>query len=108
LTYGDTVTVDGVSYKAETQPQRFDDGTFCRVPLVPGVGSDPANPNLQGLEVRWDAQATVIYRGTAPANSSESTAVWTIKRRTFTAAGVLTGTGTATGAWSNRANLTYS
>jgi len=34
LTYGDLVTVDGVSYKVETQPQRFDDGAFCRVPLV--------------------------------------------------------------------------
>ena len=34
LGYGDTVTVDGVSYKIESQPLRFDDGTFCRVPLV--------------------------------------------------------------------------
>ena len=34
LGYGDAITVDGVSYKVETQPQRFDDGTFCRVPLV--------------------------------------------------------------------------
>ena len=35
LTYGQAVTVGGVSYKAETQPQRFDDGTFCRVALMP-------------------------------------------------------------------------
>jgi hypothetical protein len=41
LTYGDLVTVDGVGYKAETQPQRFDDGTFCRVPLVK-MDPDPA------------------------------------------------------------------
>jgi len=34
LSYGDLVTVDGTSYKCETQPQRFDDGSFCRVPLV--------------------------------------------------------------------------
>jgi hypothetical protein len=34
LGYGDAITVDGTSYKCETQPQRFDDGTFCRVPLV--------------------------------------------------------------------------
>jgi hypothetical protein len=34
LSYGDTITVDGASYKVETQPQRFDDGTFCRVPLM--------------------------------------------------------------------------
>lgn len=34
LGYGDAITVDGVSYKVETSPMRFDDGTFCRVPLV--------------------------------------------------------------------------
>ena len=38
LGYGDSVIIDGVNYKCETQPQRFDDGTFCRVPLVK---SDP-------------------------------------------------------------------
>jgi len=41
LTYGDLVTVDGASYKVETQPQRFDDGAFCRVPLVK-ADPDPA------------------------------------------------------------------
>jgi hypothetical protein len=41
LSYGDLVTVDGASYKCETQPQRFDDGTFCRVPLVK-MEPDPA------------------------------------------------------------------
>jgi hypothetical protein len=41
LSYGDLVTVDSTSYKCETQPQRFDDGTFCRVPLVK-VDPDPA------------------------------------------------------------------
>jgi len=34
LTYGDAITVDDTSYRVETQPQRFDDGSFCRVPLV--------------------------------------------------------------------------
>jgi hypothetical protein len=34
LGFGDAITVDGQSYKVETQPQRFDDGTFCRVPLM--------------------------------------------------------------------------
>jgi hypothetical protein len=34
LGYGDAITVDGVSYKCETQPRRFDDGTFCQVPLM--------------------------------------------------------------------------
>jgi len=35
LGYGSVITVDGTSYKCETQPMRFDDGTFCRVALVP-------------------------------------------------------------------------
>jgi hypothetical protein len=34
LSYGNAITVDGTSYTVETQPQRFDDGTFCRIPLV--------------------------------------------------------------------------
>jgi len=36
---GDAITVDGASYKVETQPQRFDDGTFCRVSLVLGIAA---------------------------------------------------------------------
>ena len=34
LRYGDLVVIDGENYKAELQPQPFDDETFCRVPLV--------------------------------------------------------------------------
>ena len=41
LGYGDLVDVDGVTYKAEQQPIRFDDGAFCRVPLAK-VTPDPA------------------------------------------------------------------
>ena len=41
LGYGDTITVDGQNYKVEHQPMRFDDGAFCRVPLVK-VTPDPA------------------------------------------------------------------
>ena len=108
LGYGDTVTVDGTNYKTESQPMRFDDGTFCRVPLVPGVGSSPADPSLQAKEIRWDAQATVIYRGTAPANSSESDAVWRIKRTLFTSAGDLISSSTITSAtWTGRTGHTY-
>lgn len=36
LGYGDAITVDGQSYRVEMQPQRFDDGAFCRVALVKG------------------------------------------------------------------------
>jgi hypothetical protein len=34
LGYGDPVTVEGIDYKVEHRPMKFDDGTFCRVPLV--------------------------------------------------------------------------
>jgi len=40
LGYGDAITVDGQSYKVETQPQRFDDGAFCRVPLIKVAADD--------------------------------------------------------------------
>jgi hypothetical protein len=45
LTYGDLITVDGVAYKVEHQPMRFDDGTFCRVPLMKTT-AEPAGPPL--------------------------------------------------------------
>ena len=34
LSYGDAVTVDGTSYKVETQPRRVDDGTWSIVALI--------------------------------------------------------------------------
>jgi len=34
LGYGDTITVEGVAYKVEMQPQRFDAGVWCRIPLI--------------------------------------------------------------------------
>jgi hypothetical protein len=60
-----------------------------------------------GKDVLWDAQATVIYRGTAPTGSNQSAAVWNIRRAVFTSSGVLTSEGSATGAWTNRTSLTY-
>ena len=44
LSYGDLINVDGIEFKVEHQPMRFDDGTFSRVPLVRVT---PEN------EVRW-------------------------------------------------------
>jgi len=40
LSYGDLITVDGATYKVETQPLRIDDGRFCKVPLVLTVAVD--------------------------------------------------------------------
>lgn len=34
LQYGSSITVDGQSFRVEMQPQRFDDGGFCKIPLV--------------------------------------------------------------------------
>ena len=34
LGYGQAITVGGESFKVEMQPQRFDTGTFCRIPLI--------------------------------------------------------------------------
>jgi hypothetical protein len=51
LGYGDAITVDGVSYKCETQPQRFDDGSFCRVPLVKSAAVANNITTLAGLRL---------------------------------------------------------
>jgi hypothetical protein len=51
LSYGDLVTVDGASYKLETQPQRFDDGTFCRVPLIKSAAVANNITTLAGLRL---------------------------------------------------------
>ncbi len=34
LQYGSALTVNGESYRVEMQPQRFNDGGFCKIPLV--------------------------------------------------------------------------
>jgi hypothetical protein len=108
LGYGDAITVDGVNYKVEAQPQRFDDGAFCRVPLIPGIGTTPP-PSGAVFEVRIDGAATsTVYVGRASVGTAEAATGWTIKRRTFSAAGVLLTTKTASGAWTARASLTYS
>ena len=51
LGYGDSVIIDGVNYKCETQPQRFDDGTFCRVPLVKSAAIANNITTLSGLRL---------------------------------------------------------
>jgi hypothetical protein len=71
------------------------------------VGTTP--PSGAVYEVRIDGAATsTVYTGRAPVGTAESASGWTIKRRTFSAAGVLLTTRTASGAWTARASLTYS
>lgn len=58
---------------------------------------------------RIDASAvTTIYNGRAPAGTAENATGWTIIRTTYSALGALQTTTTATGAWTDRASLTYS
>lgn len=42
LGYGQAITVGGESYKVEMQPQRFDTGMWCRIPLMKVTAA--ANP----------------------------------------------------------------
>ena len=70
--------------------------------------SGPPGASAPVYAIRIDAATPgTVYVGRASVGSSEAATVWTIRRRTFSAAGVLLTTGTATGAWSNRTNLTY-
>jgi hypothetical protein len=52
LGYGSVITVNGAGYKCETQPMRFDDGTFCRVALVPFVAAARYIATLSGLAIK--------------------------------------------------------
>lgn len=51
LGYGDAITVDGTSYKVETSPMRFDDGTFCRVALIKSAAVANNITTLAGLRL---------------------------------------------------------
>ena len=51
LGYGDAITVDGQSYKVETSPMRFDDETFCRVPLIKSAAVANNITTLAGLRL---------------------------------------------------------
>lgn len=59
--------------------------------------------------VRVDASSvSTIYVGRAPVGTAENANGWTVTRTTYTSLGVLSTTAKASGAWVNRAQLTYS
>jgi len=60
----------------------------------------------QSYEVRHAYAAPYSYTGTAVDGTSESASGWTVTRLEISSAGTTTKT-TASGAWSNRASLTY-
>jgi hypothetical protein len=65
------------------------------------------NNGSQGYEVRHDYSDPYSYTGTAVDGTSESASGWIITRLQISSAGTTTKTN-ATGAWSNRASLSYS
>jgi len=76
----------------------FDGESWSPVPLTEG-GSTIAR-------AAW--ASPYHYYGSAPSGTAESASGWTITRMTTDADGVVTASGTASGAWSNRASLSYS
>ena len=74
-----------------------------------GGGGGGAGTAAPALIRRIDASATTtIYSGRAPAGTAENATGWTVIRTTFNALGALQTTATGSGAWTNRASLTYS
>jgi hypothetical protein len=49
LAYGQSITVGGESYKVEMQPQRFDTGMWCRIPLMKVVAAVVTANNITTL-----------------------------------------------------------
>lgn len=73
-----------------------------------GGGNGGTGTAAPALIRRIDASATTtIYHGRAPAGTAESATGWTVVRTTFSALGALQTTATGSGAWANRASLTY-
>jgi hypothetical protein len=75
----------------------YDGSAWQAVPLTEG-GSNIAR-------AAWSSP--YHYYGSAPSGTAESSTGWTIHRTTTDADGLVTATGTASGAWNNRTSLTY-
>jgi hypothetical protein len=74
-----------------------------------GSGWSPVPLTEGGATIARAAWASPYhYYGSAVAGTAESSTGWTIGRMTTDADGVVTASGTATGAWSSRTTLTYS
>ena len=48
LSYGTAISVDGQTYKVEMEPQRFNDGAFCKIPLAKVDAPGPLYVILDG------------------------------------------------------------
>lgn len=65
----------------------------------------PTISNAKARRSAWDAVNRYSYMGVADVGTAENDATWTITRISTSAAGSVTATSTATGMWTNRANL---
>lgn len=78
---------------------------------VSGVSHLPSNLG-QSLAQRIDDQTSVIYIGTAPVNSTNSAAIWSIKRLSISGGAITIewadGNDLNVNVWDNRASLSYS
>ena len=73
-----------------------------------GSGWSPVPLTEGGATIARAAWASPYhYYGSAVAGTAESSTGWTIHRTTTDADGTVTATASATGAWSNRASLSY-
>ena len=85
--------------------------TASAAPAVVQVVTDgPQGAASLAAEVRIDAAtAGTVYVGKAANGAAEASAIWTITRSTYNAAGVRTAKGTATNVtWTGRAGHSYS
>lgn len=69
-----------------------------------GSGSSVSDPTTKRID---RASSAVLYVGTAPVGTVESSALWGIQKITFDVGGNATASYYATGAWSDRAALGY-
>lgn len=78
---------------------------------VSGVSHLPSNLG-QSLAQRIDDQTSVIYIGTAPMNTANSAALWSIKRLSISGGAITIewadGNDLNDNVWDNRASLSYS
>lgn len=78
---------------------------------VSGVSHLPSNLG-QSLAQRIDDQTSVIYIGTAPMNTANSAALWSIKRLSISGGAITIewadGNDLNVNVWDNRASLSYS
>jgi hypothetical protein len=107
------VAPDGLKGQVLAKASNLDFDTEWIDPEVPAAGHGGGGGGGTGapaLARRIDASAiTTIYAGRAPAGTAESATGWTVTRTTFSALGALLPPPvTGSGAWANRASLTYS